>query len=339
MTTELTVRRESAVPTTTFTREQVELIKAQLCPGATDDELRFVVATAQHNGLDPFAMPRQMHALKIWNDDAKRYAWVPVISIDGLRVAAERTGRYEGQTAPQWTDDGVRWLDVWLSDDPPAAARVGVYRRGFREAIYGVARWRSFVQTAKGRDGKPYVRQRWREMPDHMLAKCAEAIALKKAFPQQLGSLRVSADAGRSALIDVDAELTTVEVEAERPIGRGAQAHRDLYPDEDVPAELLEREREVAETTNVEVRGDVDPETGEVIAAAQAELFGDDDPVRDSDPLMTAYDERFIRARELGIPNVEALPPGATRRQVLDEIQRIYRLEREHRTTIPRQRR
>ena len=72
-----------------------------------------------------------------------------------------------------------------VNEEPPAAARVGVYRKGFVEAVIATALFREYAQRSK--DG--YLTGMWGKMPTVMIAKCAEALALRKAFPAELSGL------------------------------------------------------------------------------------------------------------------------------------------------------
>jgi phage recombination protein Bet len=176
-------------------RQQIEVIKTLICPGASDPELQLFGQVCQRTGLDPFA--RQIYGIMRSSNKKVGDKWQTVeslsiqTSIDGFRLIAERSGKYAGQLGPLWCgQDGV-WRDVWLSSDYPAAAKVGVLKEGFREPLWATARWDSYVQTYN-KNGQQIVGNMWAKMPDVMLAKVAESLALRRAFPAELSGLYTS---------------------------------------------------------------------------------------------------------------------------------------------------
>jgi phage recombination protein Bet len=202
-----------------FTPEQIQVIKDVIARGVSATELAFFVEVCQQRRLNPFA--RQIYAIKRWDATLGREVMAIQVSIDGLRLLAERSGKYAGQLGPWWTDDGEHWLEVWLKSTPPKAAKIQVLRKDFAAPITAVALWDSYVALVKQKDGTLAPGPLWRKMAAHMLAKCAEANALRRAFPEETSGLYVAEEMEQAD--NPDREPVRVIVAPEKPSEKSAQ--------------------------------------------------------------------------------------------------------------------
>ncbi|HYW86611.1 MAG TPA: recombinase RecT, partial [Chloroflexota bacterium] len=175
-------------------RERLEVLRQQIAPGASDAELDLFATVCRRTRLDPFAkqiwsIPRRRKV-----KDGNREFWesyqVIQIGVHGLRLIAQRSREYAGEDGPYWCGPDGEWVDVWISDKDPTAARVGVMRKGFSRPLYSVAVWERAVQ--KTSEGRPMAL--WATRGPEQLALAAERDALRRAFPLETSEVEVVMD-------------------------------------------------------------------------------------------------------------------------------------------------
>jgi len=178
MTTDIQPNTQSLPP------EKIDLIKRTICRDATDDELELFLYRCRTTGLDPFL--QQIHAVKRWDGQQKKHVMSIQTGIAGFRLIAERTGNYApGRQASFEHDAEGRLLAA-------TAYVLKCTKDGTWHEVAETARYEEFVQLTK--ESKP--NKFWREKPHLMLAKCAEAAALRRAFPADLSGIGCSEDNG-----------------------------------------------------------------------------------------------------------------------------------------------
>lgn len=151
---------------------ELQLIKNNIAPESTKDEFNLFIYDSQMRGLNP--LKKEIYFVKRAGKATHQ------ISIDGSRIIAQRTGGYEGQTPVVFSEDEIETNGISV----PEWAEAGVYRKGFREPVVARAYFNEYKQEFKGQLGTM-----WKKMPRHMLSKCAESLALRKAFPDTLAGL------------------------------------------------------------------------------------------------------------------------------------------------------
>lgn len=170
-----------------FGEGKLQLIKNTIAKGATNDELALFLYTAERTGLDP--LTKQIHFVKRDSKQKINGQWVVVptmtvqTGIDGYRAIAERTGKLAG------IEDAVFDSE---EEDHPKKATVTITKliEGNMVKFTASARWTEYAVSYPGFNGGPAkLGAMWAKMPYLMLAKCAEALALRKAFPNDLSGI------------------------------------------------------------------------------------------------------------------------------------------------------
>lgn len=156
--------------------EQLKILQKTFCKDATNMEMKLFSQVCSKSGLDPFS--KQIYMIKRQGQITFQTA------IDGFRAIAERSGLYEGQEDAVYFDSEGKSYEIWTKKDPPYAARVGVFKKGLRSPVRAIALFHEYKPAAND--------FMWKKMPSLMIAKCAESLALRKAFPSELSGLHTN---------------------------------------------------------------------------------------------------------------------------------------------------
>ena len=160
----------------------VEVLSGSLYPGAERNSVVMVLAYCQAAHLDPMLKP--VHIVPIWNSKAKRMQDTVMPGIGLYRIQAARTGQYAGISDPEYGPSitaKLSGVDVTY----PEWCRVTVKRQmsnGLVAEFTANERWLENYATASKDSAAPNAM--WKRRAFAQLAKCAEAQALRKAFPE-----------------------------------------------------------------------------------------------------------------------------------------------------------
>jgi len=223
---------ETALTTTTggavatagqWDSRQIDIIKRTIAPGISDDELYLFGMVCRRTGLDPFF--KQIYAIK------RSGKMTIQTGIDGYRLLADRTHCYAGSDVPEYDTEDAK---------NPTWAKVTVWKivQGQRVAFTAKARWDEYALPTY---------DMWKKMPYLMLAKCAEALALRKAFPAELSGVYTTEEmqqADNDQHGYVEAVVTSVETSPSPAMP--AQQPRAAAGNAQTGADALATERQIS---------------------------------------------------------------------------------------------
>lgn len=195
-----------------LTRPQIALIKHTIAKGATDDELKLFIQVCKGANLNPFL--KQVFLVPRWDSKEGKEIRAIQVSIDGFRAIAESSGTYAGNDDPIY--EGESDIEISVGKDTkavkkitvPGSAKVSVYKivGDHRYPFTATARWSEYYPGAK-------MGFQWHARPYLMLGKCAEALALRKAFPKLLSGMyaQEEMDKGQEGIVEANKTATGLE--------------------------------------------------------------------------------------------------------------------------------
>ncbi len=203
-----------------YQAEQINLIKQTVAKGVTDFELKLFLYQAQRTGLDPLS--KQIHAIKRHNNKTDKDEMSIQTGIDGYRLIADRTGQYAGSDDPVF-DDEIN----------PQKATVTVWKlvAETKCSFSASARWKEYYPG----DKQGFM---WKTKPCIMLGKCAEALALRKAFPQELSGVYTHEEMAQAGeAMDVKEEPKYESAKPAQP--EKFESHNPVYPATDKQKKMI----------------------------------------------------------------------------------------------------
>lgn len=211
-----------------FTPPQMALLRRTVAKDTNDTEFNLFVELCKVRGLNPLV--RHVYCMVMSKDKPDKRQMVIVVSIDGQRHLAEKSGNYRGDDrAPRFEVD-ASLIDVATNPAGLVSAEVSVYKfsHGSWFPVTAVSYWSEAAPIKEiWENNKPSgkfqlepKKDGWRKMPRLMLAKVAEMQALRKAFPDSFSGLYGEAEMDRGEVLDLSPSEWAEKAEQDDRIAR-----------------------------------------------------------------------------------------------------------------------
>jgi phage recombination protein Bet len=225
------------MPETTFTPEYLKSLRAEYASQATESQFRLWIEECKIRGLMPQRdVVLQIRGVSEYDSETRQKVFrkraIYITTIQALRRLAERTGKYAGQLPSKWVyldENGQPGIesDVPLPENKdsaipkrPWAAKASVLRTGFSNPVTVPARFEAYAQYFT-KDNRQQLNSTWANRGPEQLEKCAEALALRKAFPEELGGLYLQEELGSEEVVQAAVQQETPETATEEKPKRG----------------------------------------------------------------------------------------------------------------------
>jgi phage recombination protein Bet len=215
-----------------LTPEQRQILKkSALCAKLDDNQCTYFFEVVERTKLDPFTgqIRPDVRMNKTGErdergQDIKAPSLLIIVTLQGLRVVADRTGEMKGEDPWKWCGEDGEWKEVWLLKEMPVAARAVTHREG-RIPQIAVVRFDAVSQSTYDKHGNIVPTSFWKKMGSHMVAKCAQAASIRGAFPNQCSGLYIAEEVAE--VLDEDSEQA---IEAE--MIRRSRAEKEYWEKE-----------------------------------------------------------------------------------------------------------
>ena len=218
-----------------YSPKEIDLIRRTVAKDTKPDEFNMFIEVCKRQGLDPFR--RQVYALVFNKDDESKRRVSFITGIDGYRAIARRTGQYRPDDhEPIFDyDEDLKCPDTNPLGLRKATVKIYQYAVDGWYPVVGIAHWKEFAPVMQEKElvpeldskGNPVLhtsgkwkgspkktwkpveggrkwleKETWKTMPQLMLAKCAEAQALRKAFPEEMGGIYIPEEMDKAIVQD-----------------------------------------------------------------------------------------------------------------------------------------
>ncbi|MGK9451421.1 phage recombination protein Bet [Acidithiobacillus caldus] len=175
----------ATVPALEMSEEElISVLENSIYPGASRESIKMAISYCAAGKLDPLQKP--VHIVPMWDSKAKKMRDVILPGIGLYRTQAARSGEYAGVSEPEFGEDvtetigGVtvtypKWCKATVKRRLPSGEIVEFSAKEF---------WKENYAVKGGQEKSIAPNAMWAKRPYGQLAKCAEAQALRKAFPE-----------------------------------------------------------------------------------------------------------------------------------------------------------